>query len=107
MDAPHMPPALARKVGPLPVWAWGGLGAGGLLYVLNRRKAVPVAATDPSLAGAAGAATGADTGLGFDPGGGGVVDPRLGRRRRVRGSRPAAGHRPDAADGSPRRVPIS
>lgn len=68
-----LPPALAQKMGPLPVWGWGLAGGGVLVFVVVKEKhatATPAAA--PIIMPAGG---GNDVGGGSSGGGGGATDP--------------------------------
>jgi hypothetical protein len=61
----HMPAFLTKKVGPLPVWGWGGIvavGLGGILY-LRSKSASSTASTTPAVAGGTMAAGSGATGF--------------------------------------------
>lgn len=70
-----LPPALTQKVGPLPLVAWGGIGAAGLVVVRlaeGRKTATPPAIP---IDYGAGGSPGVTTGGGDSSPGGGMTDP--------------------------------
>lgn len=68
-----LPPALAQKMGPLPVWGWGLAGGGVLaLVVLKEKHATATPAAAPIIMPAGG---GTDVGSGGSSAGGGTTDP--------------------------------
>jgi len=69
-----IPEMLARDIGPLPLWAWGGVGAAGAFVLLRRRGS----ATPPLAASGLPVDFGAPPSPGLippDPGAGGTGDP--------------------------------
>lgn len=69
-----LPPALTRRLGPLPVWSWlfvGAAGVGGVIYYMKKRNGTSNQPAATGLVPQTDYGTGADLGQGTTIGGGG------------------------------------